>query len=260
MKKTDIKIFFILLIFSLLIFFEYLKGHFAADTFNIINLGYENYAIKYSLLDGRVFMALIGLFANKIQMPIILFAIITNVLAIIVSCISVVVLKNIVLSYKIMDKKVHNILVIIICYYTIFNFTYFENMYFVECFVMSISILLSILAAKKIVENSRKGYVKAIILIILSLMAYQGTISAFFIFVLLFSMLKQDNNYKTMIKNLIVSVGIFFIGFIFDNMCIILTEKYFNIIQTRGFSLAQLPENIIFIITNINRVIINTCN
>ena len=182
-KKKDIGIFIVLLCFSLFIFADYLKGRFAADTFNIINIGYKDYAINYSLLDGRVFMAIIGLIAYKINIPIITYTTVLAILAIIVTCINVIILKNTVLSYKKIDKKWPNIFLIIVCYYTIFNFAYFENMYFAECFVMALSILFYILAAKEMILNSKMSYLKGIMYLFLGLTSYQGTISAFFIFV-----------------------------------------------------------------------------
>lgn len=258
-KKKDIIIFFILLLCSLAIFYKYLTGHFASDTFRIINIGYEEYAINYSLTDGRIFMAIIGLLANTFHIPIVTYIIILQILAIIVSCIIVIVLKNIVIKYKKLDNKFEKIFLIIVCYYTIFNFTYIENMYFVECFVMSLSILLYTLAANNIVENGKNSYIKAIIFVILGLISYQGTISAFFMFVILFSMFKQEN-YKEIGKNFIKATGIFLIGFLFDNICVILTERIFHTTQIRGFNIENIFINIEFIVLNLFYIMKNTSN
>jgi len=256
-KKIDIIVFFTLLLYSLAIFYNYLTGHFAADTFRIVNIGYEEYAINYSLTDGRIFMALIGLLANISNIPIVAYTIILEILAIIISCVSVIVLKNIVIKYKKIDSKFEKIFLIIVCYYTIFNFTYIENMYFVECFVMSLSILFYILSANKIVDNNKNAYLKAIIFIILGLISYQGTISAFFMFVILFSMIKKEN-YKDIAKNIIKAFGIFLIGFLFDNICIILTEKIFHTTQIRGLNIEDIFTNIGFIIANCFYILKNT--
>ncbi len=258
-RKKDIIIFLILLLCSFAIFYKYLAGHFAADTFRIINIGYEEYAINYSLTDGRIFMAIIGLLANMFHIPILTFVIILQILAVIISCISVIVLKNIVIKYKKLDNKFEKIFLIIVCYYTIFNFTYIENMYFVECFVMSLSILLYTLAANNIVENGKNSYIKAIIFVILGLISYQGTISAFFMFIILFSMLKKEN-YKDIGINFIKASGIFLIGFIFDYICIMITEETFQTTQIRGFNIENIFINIEFIVLNLFYIMKNTSN
>lgn len=258
-RKKDTIIFFTLLLCSLAIFYKYLTGHFAADTFRIINIGYEEYAINYSLTDGRIFMAIIGLLANMFHIPILTYIIILQILAIIISCISVIVLKNIIIKYKKLDSKFEKLFLIIVCYYTIFNFTYIENMYFVECFVMSLSILFYILSADKIVEKNKNAYLKATIFIILGLISYQGTISAFFMFVILFFMLKKEN-YKDIGRNFIKATGIFLIGFLFDNICIILTERIFHTMQIRGFNIEDIFTNIGFIIRYCFYIMKNTSN
>ena len=48
-NKKNIIEFSIVLIISILIFTPFLIGHYATDTYNIANVGYENYAIKWSL-------------------------------------------------------------------------------------------------------------------------------------------------------------------------------------------------------------------
>lgn len=258
-NKKDIAIFIALLCFSLIIFTGYIKGHFAADTFRIINIGYKNYAIEYSLVDGRIFMAIIGMLAYKVNLPITQYINMLDILAIIVTCIDVIILKNIVLNYKKIDKKWQNIFLIIVCYYTIFNFTYFENMYFVECFVMSLSILFYILAAKEIIKKDKKSYLKGTIYLFLGLISYQGTISAFFIFAILFGMLSEKSA-KDMAKDFIKAICLFFIGFLLNNTCIVLTEKIFDVTQTRGLNISQIFKNIGFIINNYLRVLTYTAN
>ncbi len=259
LNKLDKVMFIIIVLFSFCIFSGYLVGHFAADTFNIINIGYEKYAINYSLTDGRVFMAFIGFLANMLHMPIVIYIIVLQILAIVVSCYCVIVLKNIILKYKNIENITEHIFLLVVCYYTIFNFSYFENMYFVECFVMSLSILFYILAADKIIKNSEVDNIKAVILVFLGLISYQGTISAFFIFVVLFSMLNNEK-LKAFIKSFIRSILIFLLGFFYNNGCIIITENIFHTTQTRGINLGEIFLNIKFIIERITIVLKNTAN
>lgn len=259
MKKIDKKniiYFFIIFCFSLIIFIEYLNGHFSADTFNIINIGYKNYAIKNSLLDGRLFMSIIGLIAHKINIPILTYVIVLQILAIFVTCIIILKLKKIILEYKKIKNKWQEIFIILVCYFTIFNFTYLENMYFVECFVMGLSILFYIISAKSIIK---KEVLKGFIYLILGLLSYQGTISAFFIFLILFSML-EEKNLKEILQIFIKGAIIFSIALILNNILIILTEKIFNITQTRGINITNIFSNILYIIYISKDLLIKTAN
>jgi len=66
-NKTSIICFIILNILVILIFLPWLKGHYATDTYNIMNVGYEHYSINNSLIDGRIFMFLIMQLAEFIN-------------------------------------------------------------------------------------------------------------------------------------------------------------------------------------------------
>lgn len=255
--KEDIIIFLILLVFTSIIFAAYLGGHLAGDTFNIMNIGYERYAIEYSFTDGRIIMGIIGLIASVFNITILSYIRILDILAIIVTCTSIIVLKNIIIKYKKTKNIIYNIFLIITCYYTIYNYTYIENMYFAECFVMALSILLYILAANKIVNSNKKDNLEACALVILGVISYQGTISAFLIFTVIFSLLKEDNLGKT-IKNLIKAAIICFIASAINIILIKCVEQLCGTQQTRTTALTDILSNIFTILERIPSVIINT--
>ena len=98
-NKKDFITYIIIFVITCIIFIPFLIGHYATDTYNIINRGYEEYAIKYSLNDGRPVMCLISLIAEKINMPIQAYIIILTAIALFVSCISVIKIKNIILKF-----------------------------------------------------------------------------------------------------------------------------------------------------------------
>lgn len=43
-KKKDITIYVIIALSAIIIFYYFVVGHYAVDTYAIINMGYENYA------------------------------------------------------------------------------------------------------------------------------------------------------------------------------------------------------------------------
>ena len=47
-SKKDLISFAIILVITLLIFYNFLSMHYATDTYNIMNVGYEKYAINWS--------------------------------------------------------------------------------------------------------------------------------------------------------------------------------------------------------------------
>ena len=155
-NKTNILEFVIILAITLIIFIPFLTGHYATDTYNIANIGYKNYAINWSLNDGRIFMAIIGLIADKINISIEAYVFVTLISALIISCISVCVLKKVIEKYKKPKNILQNIILVIISYVTIFNFMYLEDMYFVESVVMATSVLLYEIAADILRSEERR--------------------------------------------------------------------------------------------------------
>ena len=116
MNKRNLIIYTIILLFSVIIFINFLNMHYATDTYNIIDRGYKEYAIKYSLNDGRPVMCLISLFAEYANIPINVYIISLTMLAIITSCISVLLLINIIERKKTPKNIFEKIVIIIICY------------------------------------------------------------------------------------------------------------------------------------------------
>lgn len=203
--KKDLISFSIIFLLTLALFYNFLNMHYAGDTYYIINGGYENYAINRSLNDGRLFMCLIELFANAVHMPIQVFVILTLFFALLISCISVIVLKNIIIKYKPTKNKYLQILALVISYFTIFNFMYLENMYFVECIVMSASILFHIISADILVSRNKHYIIKSAFFTVISIFMYQGMVGFFLSITLLFSFLKNSKNIKEYIRDLISS-------------------------------------------------------
>ena len=83
-QAQSVKIFIAIFVITCIIFIPFLSGHYATDTYNIANIGYREYAINWSLKDGRIFMAIIGLIAYKINLPIESYVFITLFIALII--------------------------------------------------------------------------------------------------------------------------------------------------------------------------------
>lgn len=216
MKKRikDLIIFFVLLIITVAVFWNYVSMHYATDTYNIMNIGYKQYAINNSLSDGRIFMFLIGILADKLSIPINVYVITLTAIGLIISCIAVVVLKNIIMRISKKESKVQEFFVILIAYCTIFNFMYVENLYFVESAVMAFSVLFYILAVDQIIERTQFYGIKSLVLAILATFCYQGTIGLFALFGVTLSIAKNGKNIKETVKDFAIIIGITLFAFI----------------------------------------------
>lgn len=247
-SKKDIITYLITFLLTCIVFLPLLTGHYASDSYNIYNLGYHDYAIRYSLNDGRIFMSILGLIADKINISINLFIFITLFCALLISNIAVIKLSKIIKKYKQPTNIFQEIIVMIISYITIFNFMYLENMYFVECIVMAASILLFLTSADILVEKNSKYLIKSLTLASLGVMFYQGTVGMFFTLVCLFTILKNKNNIKQMIIDLLKSGIIAAIAILIDLLTIKICGNILGMYQDRYGSISNIFNNIKFLL------------
>lgn len=259
-NKKDIIIFISTFIIASIIFIPFLIGHYATDTYNIINRGYEEYAIKYSLNDGRPVMCLISLIAEKINMPIQAYIIVLTTIALFVSCISVIKLKNIILKFTERKDKRIEYIILAISYIIIFNFAYLENLQFAECAVMSVSILLDIIVAQVIVEKNKNYMLKSILLTIISILFYQGTINWLITITFCLSIFKEKKINFQVIKNVFLSVICIGMGYVVNLIQIKITGKIFDLTQTRMGSIKNIINNFNYILKKLYGILLNTYN
>ena len=260
MKKgtKNLILFFILFVITVVVFWNYISMHYATDTYNIMNIGYEKYAIDNSLSDGRIFMFLIGMFANLVNIPINIYVITLTVLALIISCIAVVVLKNMIMKFCSKETILQEIIAILISYCTIFNFMYVENLYFVESAVMAFSILGYILAVKQIINKNKFYILKATILAILATFCYQGTIGLFALYGVVFSIAKNKKNIKQILKDFGIIILITIVSFTANLIQINIATTIAGTVQKRLNGIQNLLENFVYVLRNFNNMVFNT--
>ena len=259
-NKKSLITYIIVFVITCIIFIPFLAGHYATDTYNIINRGYKEYAIKYSLNDGRPVMCLISLIAEKINMPIQAYIIVLTAIALFVSCISVIKLKNIILKFTEKKDKRIEYIILAISYIIIFNFAYLENLQFAECAVMSVSILLDIIVAQTIVEKNKNYILKSILLTIISILFYQGTINWLITITFFLSIFKEKKINLQVVKNVFLSVICIGMGYIVNLIQIKITGKIFNLSQTRMGSIENIIPNFNYILKNLYGILLNTYN
>lgn len=258
-QKDNVICFIIVLALACFIYQGYLSMHYAADTYNIINVGYETYAKNWSFIDGRPIMGIIGMIAEGVHLPIKAFVIGLTFLALIVSSIAVVVLKNILSEYKKNDTIIEKIITTIISFVTIFNFMYIENLYFVESFVMAISVLSYLLAAHILVKRQKHYLIKTQLLLVLGIICYQGTIGFFFVMTTLISFMNNKNDFKRTLVTLVQSGALALIAVIFNILQVKIVEKILNRKQIRIGGIKSIWSNLLYISNNMTKILIDTC-
>ena len=269
MKKKKIYFLIGVIILAVLMYINWLTMHYSADTYNIINVGYERYATNWSLKDGRLFMYVITMLASILNLPINIFVIGTLIFSIIISSVVVIKLKNLVIkNYENITIK-KEVLFTIVSFFTIFNFMYIEDMYFVECIVMAISLLLFTYSAEFIVyaEKTRRFFI-AVILSILGVIAYQGTIGYLIILTFILSLLKNSvilegkkedliKNIKQICWDLFKSLIIVVISIAINMILVKIIGVLTNQEQTRVGSFTSIFSNINYILNNFSSILKN---
>lgn len=257
--KKDTLIFAIIFLIAIVVFHPYLLGHYASDTYNIVNQGYEKYAIEWNLKDGRILLAISVLMAELLNLPIEIYVFITLLMALIISCITIIKLKNIIEGYKPIKNLLIETVITSICFITIFNFMYVENLYFVECGMMALSILLYLIAADTLTKRNKNYFLKAMVYSAIGVFCYQGTIGFLFAMTVLLSFIKNtEKPYKETFKNLIFSGIIAIIVVILNLIQIKITCHVLGIEQTRLKGIESILNNFIVVSKSIPGLLIHT--
>lgn len=258
-KKKIINL-IIIFIISLIIFIPWLKVHYSVDNYTIENYGYQYYSEKWSLLGGRLIMYLILNFANLIRLPVQPFIVISEIISIFISSVNVIILKSIIESERKTKSIKEEIMLTVITYITIFNFMFIDCMQYVECTVMSLSIMCYLIAAKTLVEK-KKGYIfQSAFLVLLGVLCYQGTICMFFAFTTLLSIIKNKKDLKKIIIDIIKCGLISFIIILINLAFVSIVGKVIDKKQKRINGLSQIQSNLQYIIKNFTVILSDTCN
>lgn len=248
-KKNKILLILITFLISIIIYINFVTGYYSVDSKKIMELGYEGYGTQYSLYDGRIFMFMICNIAEIINISIKNLYIILLTLSLFISSITVLIIYEIAIDLKPTNNIFIKILLYLISYNFIFNFMYINNMQFMECFIMAVSILLFIIASKKIVIENKKFL--GLLICILAVLFYQGTINIFITASVLFLLLKK-NEYRSnskILKELIIIGIVTIITILFDLVAVEIAHNYVASKQKDRLTL-DIIKNVMIMIKN----------
>lgn len=256
-KKTII-ISLIVFALSIIMCMGFIKMHYTVDTYTIANIGYLEYATNWSLKDGRILMYILLLLMNILKVPLEITNYIFEIAAIIISTVSVMIIYNMVIKIKDTDSKMMKSILLVISYLVVFNFMYVEALYFLESIIISTSILLFILATKNLLKETKKGLIKAGLLAIIAMFAYQGTIGFFIVLSISMIIIKKQKIDKELLKYILYIGIITFIAVLVNLIAVKQINNYFGTNNAR-LRLQNIVSNILYIVYNMGFILTNTC-
>lgn len=254
--KKNVKMIFVVFFLALIMCGGYVIGHYSTDIYNIMNIGYNQYSICNNLKEGRPIMFLIDQLALLLKIDYNVFVILTVMLALLITSIVVVYFYHMIEKYFNKEKSTYKLIFLGICFTIYFNFMYIECLYFVECVVMSLALLLYLISADYFI-NKKKIWI-AVILAILANFCYNGFQCYYVTIVFILSLFKNKNNYKVIFRDVFVS-GLFVITAVVLNLVQIkITCNVFGLVNNRIRNCETIFYNIYSIFISLPWIIKNT--
>lgn len=200
-QKKNIIVFIISVVLSVIILCFFVTGYYSIDTHRIYSQGYIDYATKDAYIrDGRLFSALIFVLIGLINPEMIIVYIINIMIAIMILSVCVIQIYHLIERYKKLESIKSRIIAFMLSYTYIFNFLIVDVLKFIDSFVIATSILLFIIAIKKIVieKKNKIGF----LLTVLGIICYQGTIPVYIATAIFITLLENKKINKEYFKTI----------------------------------------------------------
>ncbi len=242
-QKKNIKLFMITLILSLILMCFFITGYYSVDTIRIESQGYIDYATKDAYIrDGRLFSALIFVLIGLINPEMIIVYIVNIILAIAILSLCVIQIYYLIERYKKLKKAKHKIIAFMLSYTYIFNFFIVDVLKFIDSFIIVTSILLFIIAIKKIIieKNNKIGF----LLTILGVICYQGTIPIYIATAIFITLLENKKINKEYFKTIMPCAISIFIASLLSVAIVSIVPIVTNMEMSNRISSTDIIENV----------------
>ena len=207
--KNSIYVFIVMVFFSFIVCTNFLRIHFAADTYCLYAYGYDNYILHF-LASARFFGALELWIAKILDITLLTNLKILSFIGIIIAASAWYILYKYILKLMKKEKSISwNILIGTLTFSIIFNFSSCEMFMFAESGIMMFAILLSVIGACVFNSEVKHRYIISFILVLLSSFAYQSTISLFVLLALIMETYRNKGDIKKIVKEALI-IGIFY--------------------------------------------------
>lgn len=237
-SKKDILIFIIILLFAFIITYPLIiQMHFAPDTYQVVVLGYKEYAKQYFLKSGRIITAGSFFLADNLNISYKTYIIFMEIVAIIAQTLSTILLYKLFLRKTEVKDNLYKYLLLASSFLIIFNPFALEFLLYAESGIICLSVLLSIIGLRKLFGDSKYKYLKALNLVIVATILYQGNVNIFFTLAVIFSFIvNKENgkqNWKNTIRDVFFAGTILAIAFITTTLLIFICTNLMNVKQER---------------------------
>jgi putative flippase GtrA len=203
-NKVNIFIFIGMLLFTIIVCFNFLKVHFSNDAYYVYAYGYDYYAHHF-LLSNRMFSALILLIFKWLDIPLVTeLAIMGVVLTFIMALTWFILYRFVIKLIKKETSILYNILIAGAAFLVVFNMCTAEGLLYIEVGTMPFGILFAILGACVLATDKKLRYLISLILVTISGLFYQATSSVFVLLALVLIAIKHKGNIKLVIKDTII--------------------------------------------------------
>lgn len=207
--KNSVYAFIGMVFFSFIVCTNFLRIHFAADTYCLYAYGYDNYILHF-LASARFFGALELWIAKILDITLLTNLKILSFIGIIIAASAWYILYKYILKLMKKEKSISwNILIGTLTFSIIFNFSSCEMFMFAESGIMMFAILLSVIGACVFNSEVKHRYIISFILVLLSSFAYQSTISLFVLLALIMETYRNKGDIKKIVKEALI-IGIFY--------------------------------------------------
>ena len=203
-NKVNIFIFIGMLLFTIIVCFNFLKVHFSNDAYYVYAYGYDYYAHHF-LLSNRMFSALILLIFKWLDIPLVTELSVMGVVLTFIMALSWFILYRFVIRLIQKEKSIlYNILIAGAAFLVVFNMCTAEGLLYIEVGTMPFGILFAILGACVLATDKKLRYLISLILVTISGLFYQATSSVFVLLALVLIAIKHKGNIKLVIKDTII--------------------------------------------------------
>ena len=248
----------ILIIFILVVLFSFLlfPNHYVTDTYNLIDLGFKEYALKWFAPSGRTIGMLVLFLFEKIGCSIDWFIFILKSIAVIFATISIEMFYNLLIKKaKIENDKIKKYGVFLATIIIFLNHGTHQFFFYPESAVMWLGILSVVIALKIFAsDNIKFKYIKIFFWLLLAINSYQSVVLLYFpVTMLLVGLEGKDVKHFICesIKNGILIILTFVLGYI----TVLYLRASFDSIE---FKSVDIVFNVDIILKNLNLLLI-TC-
>lgn len=253
-KNKNIIIGISIFLFSLIICFAFLRPHYTHDTYNIAREGYIKYAGDRFIKEARPFSAMLNILASMVNLPIDTYMILSFLVSLVLLSISVVILYNILKQESKRENRRWNFMLLLVSYLIIFSYMAVEHILFLESCILGLSMLLTVLAIKVIIQKEKHAYLKAMLFLLLAVFSYQGSIGLFPILLMTYYFFIQPIEEKEAVKKTIIT----WIMYIIAMAATVMFVKIF--FGGSRIQIGTIPIEPLHILTNLKQIVIDSLN